>query len=94
MIPLGGPLGGVDRPEESRRATIAARTPDGQCCTVIAVRWGLGRTARLALSFHGVRETTAVLDATAAAELLRGLAYAAPLTAADRNEVAKVVQQR
>jgi hypothetical protein len=80
------------QPEESRRATIAARTPDGQRCTVIAVRWGLGNTARLAVSFHGVRETTAVLDATTAAELLRGLAHAAPLTAATRDELAKAVQ--
>jgi hypothetical protein len=80
-------------PEESRRATIAARTPDGAKCTVIAVRWGLGRTAQLALSFHGVRETTAVLDATTAAELLHGLAHAAPLTTADREEVAKAVLQ-
>jgi hypothetical protein len=80
------------QPEESRRATIAARTPDGQRCTVIAVRWGLGNTARLVLSFHGVRETTAVLDATTAAELLRGLAHAAPLTAAGRDEIAKALQ--
>jgi hypothetical protein len=85
-------MGDADRPEESRRATIAARTPDGQRCTVIAVRWGLGRTARLALSFHGVQATTAVLDATTAAELLRGLVHAAPLSAADRDELARVVQ--
>jgi hypothetical protein len=78
--------------EESRRTTIAARTPDGAKCTVIAVRWGLGRTAQLALSFHGVGKTTAVLDATTAAELLRGLAHAAPLTPADRDGLAKVIQ--
>jgi hypothetical protein len=46
----------------------------------------------LALSFHGVRETTAVLDAATAAGLLRGLARAAPLTPADRQQVATVVQ--
>jgi hypothetical protein len=65
---------------------------DGDKCTVIAVCWGYGRTARLALSFHGVRETTAVFDATTAAELLRGLAHAAPLTRADRERVAQAVQ--
>jgi hypothetical protein len=84
---------GVDGPEESRRATIAAQTPDGDKCTIIAVRWGYGRTARLVLSLHGVRETTAVLDATTAAELLCGLTHAAPLTAADRDRVAQAVQQ-
>jgi hypothetical protein len=79
------------QPEELCRATIAARTPDGDKCTVIVVRWGYGRTARLVLSFHGVRKTTAVLDAATAAELLRGLARAAPLTPADRARVAQVV---
>jgi hypothetical protein len=75
-------LSGADRPEESRRATIAAQTPDGDKCTLIVVRWGYGRTARLVLSVHGVRETTAILDATTVAELLCDLAYAAPLTTA------------
>jgi hypothetical protein len=72
-------------PEESCRATIAARTPTGDKCTVIAVRWGYGRAALLALSSHGVRETTGILDAIIAAELLRGLVHAAPLTTADRH---------
>jgi hypothetical protein len=83
----------VPRIGRKSRAAIAARTPDGQSCTVIAVRWGLDRTARLALSFHGAEATTAVLDATTAAELLRGLAHAAPLTAATRDELVTSIVQ-
>jgi hypothetical protein len=45
--------------------------PNGDKCTVIAIRWELDNTARLTLSFHGVRETTAVPDATIAVELRR-----------------------
>jgi hypothetical protein len=51
-----------DLPEEpGHRSVVEAITPDGDKCTLIVFRIGLGRHARVCVSFHGIRDTSAVL---------------------------------
>ncbi|MGH3911886.1 MAG: hypothetical protein ACRDTC_00525 [Pseudonocardiaceae bacterium] len=44
--------------EETYRATLQARTVDGEPHTVIVMRRGHGRDARVWLTMHGARKTT------------------------------------
>lgn len=47
--------------EETFRATLRARTPEGDATTLIVLRRGLGHAARVWLTFEGAIKTTAVL---------------------------------
>lgn len=47
--------------DETFRATLQARTPDGELTTLIVTRRGLGRESRTWLTFDGAIRTTAVL---------------------------------
>jgi len=70
--------------EQSRRSRVDAITPERDPCSLLVLRLGYGRRALLAVSFHGVRQTTALLAPVDAAEFLD----AAPLTADQRRELA------
>lgn len=48
-------------PDETFRATLQARTPDGAYSTVIITRQGLGRAGRVWLTFNGAVKTTVVM---------------------------------
>ncbi len=48
-------------PDETFRGTMRGRTPDGEPSTVIVTRQGLGRAARVWLTFHGAIKTTVVM---------------------------------
>lgn len=63
--------------QEDRRRVFAAVTPAGQACTLIVVRYGLGRTGQVWLSFHGANKTTAVLHLRGAADLAAAIEEAA-----------------
>lgn len=58
--------------EESYRATVTVRTPDGERTTLIVLRLGLGRDGRVWLVFDGAIRTTAVLT-NPESEQLRGM---------------------
>jgi hypothetical protein len=47
--------------DETFRATLRARTPDGDLSTVIVLRRGLGHAARVWLTFNGAIKTTVVM---------------------------------
>ena len=47
--------------DETFRATLRARTPEGDVTTLIVLRRGLGRAGRVWLTFDGAIKTTAVL---------------------------------
>jgi hypothetical protein len=65
--------------EESFRATLRTRTPEGELATVIVTRQGLGRGGRVWLTFDGAIKTTAVMTDPETGELaeLLGKAVAA-----------------
>lgn len=46
---------------ETFRATLRVRTPEGDATTLIVLRRGLGRAARVWVTFDGAIKTTAVL---------------------------------
>lgn len=48
-------------PDETFRGTMRGRTPDGAPATVIVTRQGLGRDARVWLTFNGAIKTTVVM---------------------------------
>lgn len=56
-------------PDETFRATLRARTPEGDLTTLIVLRRGLGRAGRVWLTFDGAIRTTAVLTDEEAARL-------------------------
>ncbi|MGH3933373.1 MAG: hypothetical protein ACRDS1_00070 [Pseudonocardiaceae bacterium] len=56
-------------PDETFRGRLAGRTVEGGLATVIVTRQGLGRDARVWLTFHGAIQTTVVLTNPEAAEL-------------------------
>ncbi|MGQ0773505.1 MAG: hypothetical protein ACT4NY_03655 [Pseudonocardiales bacterium] len=47
--------------DETFRATLQARTPEGDVTTLIVLRRGLGHDARVWLTLDGAIKTTAVL---------------------------------
>ena len=47
--------------DETFRATLRARTPEGDVTTLIVLRRGLGHAARVWLTFDGAIKTTAAL---------------------------------
>lgn len=51
----------VTTQDETYRATLRARTPEGDATTVLVLRRGLGHAARVWLTFDGAIKTTAVL---------------------------------
>jgi hypothetical protein len=53
-------MGGSTR-DETFRATMRGRTPDGEPSTVIVTRQGLGSAGRVWLTFHGAIKTTVVM---------------------------------
>ena len=55
--------------EETYRATVRVRTPDGQFATLIVTRQGAGGRARTWLTFDGGWKSTAVMDDTESARL-------------------------
>jgi hypothetical protein len=55
--------------EETFRATLRARTPDGETSTLIVTRQGLGSSGRTWLTFHGAIKTTVVLTNEEAGQL-------------------------
>lgn len=62
--------------DETYRATLRARTPDGELTTLIVTRQGLGHDARTWLTFDGGWKSTAVMDDAQAAELASQLGAA------------------
>lgn len=56
-----GTGGRVSTPDETFRATMRGRTPEGEPTTLIVTRQGLGRAGRTWLTFDGAITTTAVL---------------------------------
>lgn len=48
--------------EETFRATVRVRNPDGEPATLIVTRQGIGRTARVWVTFDGGWTSTAVMD--------------------------------
>ena len=56
--------------EETFRATLRARTPEGDATTLIVLRRGLGHGARVWLTFDGAVRTTAVLTSPEVAQLV------------------------
>lgn len=67
--------------DETFRATLRGRTPEGEPTTLIVTRQGLGRTGRTWLTFQGAIKTTAVLtdqEAGQLAELLGNSAGTQP----------------
>jgi hypothetical protein len=55
--------------EETYRATLRVRTPDGDRTTLIVTRQGLGAAGRVWLTFQGAIRTTAVLTDEEARQL-------------------------
>jgi hypothetical protein len=47
--------------DETFRATIRGRTPEGEFSTVIVLRRGLGQAGRVWLTFNGAIKTTVVM---------------------------------
>jgi hypothetical protein len=47
--------------DETFRATIRGRTPEGDFSTVIVLRRGLGQAGRVWLTFNGAIKTTVVM---------------------------------
>jgi hypothetical protein len=52
---------GGSTPDETFRATMRSRTPDGEPHTVIVTRQGLGNAGRVWLTFNGAIKTTVVM---------------------------------
>jgi len=48
--------------QESYRATIQLRTPDGERSTLIVLRRGCGQNGRIWLTFDGALKTTVTMD--------------------------------
>ncbi|MCA1671833.1 MAG: hypothetical protein LC799_06385 [Actinobacteria bacterium] len=51
----------ADGPDETFRATVRGRTPEGDFTTLIVLRRGLGRAGRVWLTFDGAIKTTVVM---------------------------------
>ncbi|MGH4016851.1 MAG: hypothetical protein ACRDSL_23565 [Pseudonocardiaceae bacterium] len=64
-------------PEETFRATMRGRTPEGEPTTLIVTRKGLGRAGRTWLTFNGAVKTTVVLTDQEAGQLAGQLEDAA-----------------
>lgn len=54
-------MSSVSIPDETFRATLQARTPEGDATTLIVLRRGLGHAARVWLTFDGAIKTTVVM---------------------------------
>ncbi|MGH8575362.1 MAG: hypothetical protein ACREXJ_00250 [Gammaproteobacteria bacterium] len=63
--------------EPGTRTTIDAVTPDGEACTLIVYRHGIGSDARVLVSHHGIWQATAVLTLDQAGVLAEGVRKAA-----------------
>lgn len=59
----------MSTPEETFRATMRGRTPEGEPTTLIVTRKGLGRAGRAWITFNGAIKTTAVLTDQEAGQL-------------------------
>lgn len=66
--PGGGPA--VSETDETFRRTLRVRSADNELATLIILRRGLGRAARVWLTFDGATKTTAVLTREEATRLL------------------------
>ncbi len=55
--------------DETFRAAMRGRTPDGELTTVIVTRQGLGHAGRAWLTFNGAIKTTVVLTDQEAGQL-------------------------
>ncbi|MFN2494700.1 MAG: hypothetical protein ABR608_02160 [Pseudonocardiaceae bacterium] len=62
--------------QETFRATLRTRTPEGEWTTLIVTRQGQGSAGRTWLTFHGAIKTTAVLTSEEAAQLVGQLGEA------------------
>lgn len=56
--------------DETFRATLRARTPEGDATTLIVLRRGLGRGGRVWVTFDGAVKTTAVMTDPETAHLV------------------------
>lgn len=56
-------------PQETFRAALSGRTPDGEFSTLIVTRQGVGRDGRVWLTFHGAIKTTVEMTDPEAAQL-------------------------
>lgn len=65
----GIPGPGIPGPDETFRATMRGRTPEGEFTTLIVMRRGRGRAGRTWLTFDGAIRTTVVLTDPETAEL-------------------------
>jgi len=54
-------MSSVSTQDETFRATLRVRTPEGDATTLIVLRRGLGHAGRVWLTFDGALKTTAVL---------------------------------
>jgi hypothetical protein len=54
-------MSSVSTQDETFRATLEARTPEGNGTTLIVLRRGLGHAARVWLTFDGAIKTTVVM---------------------------------
>ncbi len=54
-------MSSVSTQDETFRATLEARTPEGDATTLIVLRRGLGHAARVWLTFDGAIKTTVVM---------------------------------
>lgn len=63
--------------EPGTRTVVEAMTPEGRACNLIVCRHGIGRDARVWVSFHGVAQTTAVLRPSQVYDLHAALRKAA-----------------
>lgn len=59
----------MSTPDETFRATMRGRTPEGEFTTLIVTRKGLGHAGRSWLTFQGAIKTTAVLTDQEAGQL-------------------------
>ncbi|MGH3795416.1 MAG: hypothetical protein ACRDSP_11040 [Pseudonocardiaceae bacterium] len=62
--------------DESFRATLRVRSPEGGFATVIITRRGLGQAARVWVTFDGAIKTTAVMTDPETGELVEMLGKA------------------
>ena len=71
-VPVQKTRGGAMSPEldETFRATMRGRTPEGDLATVIVMRRGLGSSARVWLTFSGAIKTTVVMTSPETEELV------------------------
>jgi hypothetical protein len=59
----------MSTPDETFRATMRGRTPEGEPSTLIITRQGLGHAGRAWLTFNGAIKTTVVLTDQQAVQL-------------------------